>query len=359
MLKNLLFILLLLGVYGENLTALPRVLVTGGAGYIGSHACKALHLAGFEPVAFDSLQEGTQNRVKWGELIVGDLQKIEEIRAAIQKTQPVAIMHFAASVRVGESVTHPGDYYRNNTIATLNLLDAIQAEGGCPLIFSSTGAVYGTPKELPTSETCLLTPESPYGASKAMAEQIIQDYHRAHQQKYVIFRYFNACGADPDGEIGPDSAQDTRLIAKVVNAAIDETPLYIFGVDWSTEDGSAIRDYVHVSDIAAAHVKALEKLLNEEEDALICNIGTGKGLSVLEIVHHAENLFQKEIDKRIVERRPGDIAIAIANRDCLKNHLGFEPTHSSLDEILRTSAQWQLKERILQTPLQASHKTGI
>ena len=322
----------------------PTILVTGGAGYIGSHTCKALHSAGFAPVVFDNLETGRADRVLWGSLIEGDLNQYEEIASAIRQTQPVAIIHFAASIQVGESVQNPGKYYRNNTVATLNLLEAMHSAGYvCPLIFSSTGAVYGTPKEVPISEESLLHPESPYGASKAMSERMICDYYHAYHQPYCILRYFNACGADPEGELGADPSLESRLVAVAVKAGVQGTPLSLFGVDWPTPDGTAIRDYIHVSDLAEAHVCALKALLDGKEDSLTCNLGVGRGISVLEVIRGVEEVLKKALDVRLCVRRPGDVPISIADvqRMCLR--LGFTPQHSSLEEMIRTSYQWQLR----------------
>lgn len=330
----------------QPLSAGPSVLVTGGAGYIGSHACKALKAAGFDPVVFDNLEEGERGRVQWGDLIVGDLRNEEQIRQALRQVQPCAVLHFAAYVKVGESVEKPGSYYRNNTFATLNLLDALQQEtSDCPLIFSSTGAVYGTPEEVPTTENCRLSPESPYGSSKAMAEQIIRDYHKAFGQRYCILRYFNACGADPDGDVGADPSKDTRLVAKAVQAFLDRGTLKVFGTDWPTPDGTCVRDYIHVSDLAEAHVAALRALLDRREEALTCNLGIGRGLSVLEVLHGLQNLIGHTLTIQLTSRRPGDIALSIADNRLMRERLGFVPTHSSLDEILRTSTEWQRKRQ--------------
>ncbi len=320
----------------------PVVLVTGGAGYIGSHACKALHQAGFEPVVFDNLEEGEEARVRWGRLIVGDLRNEADIRQAIADENPVAVLHFAAYVKVGESVAKPGAYYRNNTVATLNLLDALHdLAPSCPLIFSSTGAVYGTPEEVPTTESCRLAPESPYGSSKAMAEQIIRDYHHAFGQRYVILRYFNACGADPDGEVGADPAKDTRLVAKAVQALLDDQPLKVFGTDWPTPDGTGVRDYIHVSDLADAHVAALRVLLEQREEALTCNLGIGRGLSVWEVLQGIQAVAGAPLKIELLPRRPGDVAISVADNRRMREVLGFVPRHSSLDQICSTSLNWQ------------------
>jgi UDP-glucose-4-epimerase GalE len=328
------------------LLAGPAVLVTGGAGYIGSHACKALKAAGFDPVVFDNLEEGERGRVQWGDLIVGDLRNEDQIRQALRQVQPCAVLHFAAYVKVGESVEKPGSYYRNNTFATLNLLDALQQETvDCPLIFSSTGAVYGTPEEVPTTESCRLAPESPYGASKAMAEQIIRDYHKAFGQRYCILRYFNACGADPDGDVGADPSKDTRLVAKAVQAFLDRGTLKVFGTDWPTPDGTCIRDYIHVSDLADAHVAALKTLLDRREESLTCNLGIGRGLSVLEVLHGLQNLIGNTLTIQLTSRRPGDIAVSIADNRLMRERLGFTPQHSSLAEILQTSTAWQRKRQ--------------
>ncbi len=262
---------------------MTRVLVTGGAGYVGSHCCKALAEAGFEPVVFDNFVMGHENAVRFGPLIKGDMRDTEALRAAIEETKPEAVLHFAALTLVGESTSHPGRYYAVNVGGTLNLLEAMHAAGVSKLVFSSTCAVYGAPERVPITEDLPFRPINPYGATKVACEWLMEDFDRAHAIRSVRLRYFNAAGADPAAEIGEWHEPETHLVPLVLDAVVGRRPsISIFGTDYATPDGSAVRDYIHVMDLAAAHVAALRYLMDGGASAAV-NLGTGRGASVREV----------------------------------------------------------------------------
>lgn len=322
---------------------MKSVIVTGGAGYIGSHACKALHQAGFVPVSYDNLSHGHETAVRWGPLVVGDIDDRIELERTILRYKPVAVMHFAAFASVGESVSHPEKYYRNNVAGALTLFEAARANGLKAVIFSSTAAVYGMPKAVPIAETSELRPINPYGRSKLMMEQMLVDFHEAYGLASVCLRYFNAAGADPAGEIGEDHEPETHLIPRALMAASGEIgELDLFGTDYATPDGTAVRDYIHVTDLAEAHVLALRYAL-EKGGATQFNLGTGAGFSVLEIIAAVERITGRKLPVRIAPRRAGDPARLVADPACAKRELGFVTHHSDIDSIVRTAWQWQQK----------------
>lgn len=262
---------------GDGLGMNASVLVTGGAGYIGSHACKALARAGFRPIAYDNLSYGHTGAVKWGPLVDGDIADGPRLRAVLSAERVVAVMHFAAFAYVGESMSDPAKYFRNNTTGTLALLDAMRDVGVDRMVFSSTCATYGIPGEVPISESAPQRPVNPYGESKLMIERVLDWYDQAYETKSVCLRYFNAAGADLDGEIGEDHEPETHLIPLAIKAALGQGPaLSIFGTDYPTPDGTAIRDFIHVEDLAEAHVQALRHLLHGGQ-SLKLNLGTGRG----------------------------------------------------------------------------------
>ena len=283
-----------------------NVLVTGGAGYIGSHACKSLAQAGYTPVTFDNLVYGHEWAVKWGPLEVGDIGDAERIRAVMREYKPLAVMHFAAYAYVGESVEDPAKYYHNNVTGTLTLLDAMRGEGIEKLVFSSTCATYGVPLHTPMREDHPQVPINPYGWTKLMIERAMQDYSMAYGLRGVSLRYFNAAGADADREIGEDHDPETHLIPLVLQAAARRRrDITIFGDDYDSPDGTCIRDYIHVTDLADAHVKALDYLDHHEGfDAF--NLGNGNGFSVKKVITTAEQVVGKHIPQRFAPRRPGD-----------------------------------------------------
>ena len=314
------------------------ILVTGGAGFIGSHTCKQLAGSGFHPVVIDNLSTGHEEAVKWGPLVKGDVRDIGLLNTTLVEYRPVAIMHFAANAYVGESVEKPAVYYNNNVAGLLTLLDAALQQNVGKIIFSSSCATYGVPPELPIVESCPQQPISPYGRSKLIGEQILKDYAAAYGLRHVILRYFNACGADPDGEIGERHDPETHVIPLALKAAAGTGPDFqLFGTDYATPDGTCIRDYVHVTDLAHAHVLALQHLLDGRSD-LAVNIGSGAGHSVREILDEIHRTSGRTVPFVERQRRPGDPPSLFADISLSRESLGFEPRHSSLKTIIRTAA---------------------
>lgn len=316
------------------------VLVTGGAGYIGSHTCKALAQAGYRPVTYDNLSRGFRDAVRYGPLVVGDIADRATLDAALAAHKPIAILHFAAVAYVGESVADPLLYYRNNTAGALNLIEAALAAGIDKLVFSSTCATYGVPKHLPIDEDTPQQPINPYGRSKRMVEQMLQDIGAVTPLRSVALRYFNACGADPDGEIGENHEPETHLLPLAINAALGLGPeLQVFGNDYPTPDGTCIRDYIHVTDLADAHVRALTYLAQGGPTTAI-NLGTGSGFSIREILTAVEQVLAAPVPHRISPRRPGDPPSLVALAEKARDVLGWEPKYSDIETIVRTAAAW-------------------
>ena len=319
-----------------------KILVTGGAGYIGSHTAKALAKAGHEPVVFDNLSTGHRWAVKWGPLIEVDLADIPAIRRALQDHAIDAVIHFAASAYVGESMQDPGKYFQNNVTNSLNLLQAMNETGVKKIVFSSSCATYGMPEFLPITEDHPQNPVNPYGESKLMVEKMLRWYGEIHDFKWIALRYFNAAGADPDGEIGEVHDPETHLIPLAIEAALKpEKKLSVFGTDYPTPDGSAIRDYIHVTDLASAHVLALESIDRINNQAL--NLGTGNGVSVLEIVKKVSELSGNAVEPIFDSRRPGDPPILVADPDKAEAVLGWKPVCSDIDVCLKTALAWEKK----------------
>jgi len=315
-------------------------LVTGGAGYVGSHACKALAQAGYKPVVLDNLVYGHPWAVKWGPFEIGDITDRSCLDAVIVKYNPSAVMHFAAYAYVGESVQDPGKYYRNNVAGTLTLLEAARDHGIDKLIFSSTCATYGVPEEVPIREGQQQKPINPYGASKLMIERILEDFDQAYGLRSISLRYFNAAGADPDGEIGEAHDPETHLIPLILDVAAGVRPaIIIFGDDYDTTDGTCIRDYIHVTDLAQAHVLALRAL---EHGAVTTkyNLGNGQGYSVKEVVCAAEQVTGKNIPIQTASRRLGDPARLVGDATLAIKELGWNPKISQLHKIIETAWQW-------------------
>ncbi|MGX5830681.1 UDP-glucose 4-epimerase GalE [Mesorhizobium sp. 43Arga] len=316
----------------------PAILVTGGAGFIGSHTCKLLSAAGFLPVVYDNLSRGNEKSVAWGPLVVGDIRDKCALEHTIGRYQPRAIIHFAALAYVGESVNQPAEYYSTNVAGTIGVLDAARATAIRNIIFSSSCATYGVPEVLPVRESSSQNPISPYGRSKLMGEQIIGDYAAAYGMKYAVLRYFNACGADPDGELGEWHSPETHLVPRVLMAAsglIDE--IEVFGTDYDTSDGTCVRDYIHVSDLARAHLKAL-LYLEAGGESLSVNLGTGRGVSIKEILQAVSRMTSRSVPAVYRTRRPGDPAALYADPVSAREHLGFVPELSDIDTIVRTAA---------------------
>jgi UDP-glucose-4-epimerase GalE len=319
------------------------ILVTGGAGYIGAHACKALARAGYLPIAYDNLVYGHPTSVKWGPLEEGDIGDRQRLEIVLNKYNPSAVMHFAAYAYVGESVENPAKYYRNNVAGTLTLLESMRNCGVNEIIFSSTCATYGMPEQIPIGENHPQQPINPYGRSKLMIEWILQDFAAAYDLKFVSLRYFNAAGADPDTEIGEDHNPETHLIPLVLDAALDRRDhLEIFGTDYHTPDGTCIRDYIHVSDLADAHLLAL-KYLADGGESNVFNLGNGNGFSVREVITTAGALTGCNIPCVESERRPGDPPILIGSSDKIKKTLNWNPVFDKLEAIIESAWRWQNK----------------
>ncbi len=320
------------------------VLVTGGAGYIGSHVCKALARDGFVPVVYDNLCSGRLAAVQWGDFEQGDVRDLDTLSAVIEKHKPCAIMHFAALIQVGDSVVNPAEFYHNNVYGSYVLLEAARKYDVDYMVFSSTAAVYGLPDVRSISEDSALCPINPYGQTKLVMENMIRDYTQAYGLKHAILRYFNAAGADPETEIGTAYRRDTHLIPLLMQVAAGTLPeIKIFGSDYDTPDGTAIRDYIHVSDLAEAHVKALKYIMERDEN-LTLNLGTNEGHSVLEVIEKARAGTQKEIVAVPCERRQGDPAILVADASKARDVLGWVPEYSALDSIIETAWRWKLKQ---------------
>jgi UDP-glucose 4-epimerase len=320
------------------------VLVTGGAGYIGSHVVLALGEAGFDVLTYDNLSTGNRAAVLYGELVAGDLGDKVLLQATLERFRPEAVLHFAASIEVGESVRDPLKYYRNNSANTLNLLEAMQVAGIPRLIFSSTAAVYGNPPVVPVTEDALLVPINPYGAAKRVAEQMLVDLAAAAPAfRYVSLRYFNVAGADPLARLGQDYANPTHLVTRALKTALGIFPrLQVFGTDYPTRDGTCIRDYIHVTDLARAHLVALDHLLGGGE-SLVCNCGYGHGSTVREVVTVAKAVTGIDFPVEEVDRREGDPAELVAANDRIRRQLGWQPQHDDLEFILRTAWEWELR----------------
>ena len=317
-----------------------NILVTGGAGYIGSHACKTLAKAGYTPIAYDNLVYGHEWAVKWGPFEQGDILDRKRLDEIIKKYRPAAIMHFAAFAYVGESVDEPGKYYRNNVTGSLTLLEAMRDHGIPYIIFSSTCATYGEPEQIPIPEDHKQAPINPYGHSKLMIEQMLSDFDTAHNLKSVSLRYFNAAGADPDGDTGEDHDPETHLIPLVLDAAIGKRPsITIFGDDYDTPDGTCIRDYIHVTDLADAHVKAL-KYLKQGGETTKFNLGNGTGFSVKEVIETAQNVTGKEIPVVMGVRRPGDPPRLVGDAERIRKALNWSPEYADLETIINTAWRW-------------------
>ncbi len=318
-----------------------NVLVAGGAGYIGSHACKALAEAGYTPVAYDNLSFGHSAAVRWGPLVEGDIADVELVRKTIRDHRIGAVMHFAAFTYVGESMTEPQKYLRNNVVNALALLDAMRAEGVGRIVFSSTCATYGTPQAVPIAEDHPQEPINPYGDSKLMVEKALRWYGEAYGLGWMALRYFNAAGADPLGRIGEDHQPETHLIPLVIAAALGRRPaIDVFGTDYPTPDGTAIRDYIHVDDLAQAHVKALAHL-EAGGPSTALNLGTGRGYSVREVIAAVERIGGRPVPVREAPRRAGDPPGLVAAPALAERLLDWR-AGADLDRIVETAWNWHL-----------------
>jgi UDP-glucose 4-epimerase len=320
-----------------------NVLVTGGAGYIGAHACKALARSGFTPVAFDNLTTGWAEAVKWGPLVRGDLMDPATIDAALAEYRPVAVMHFAALSLVGESMQDPARYWRVNTLGALNLFHACAAAGVRNIILSSTCATYGDQDGVLLTEDTPQRPINAYGGSKLAVERMLADFGAAHGIGHVIFRYFNVAGADPEGEIGECHQPETHLIPLMLEAVAGKRKgLTVFGTDYSTPDGTCVRDYVHVTDLAEAHVLGLRHLMDGKGNGVFC-LGTGRGFSVREVIEASRLVTNREVPVVIGDRRPGDAAALVLSSTRAVQELGWEPRHSTLRQMIGDAWAWAQK----------------
>ncbi len=321
-----------------------KILVAGGAGYIGSHTVKELIKEGYEVVVFDNFSTGRRELlIGEGELFEGDLMDKQSIKKALGSKNIEAVLHFASLIQVGESYANPQKYYTHNLITSLNLLDVMLEAGVKYFVFSSSAAVYGKPKQNPIPESHPLNPFNPYGQTKFFIEKVIQDYERAYGLKFISLRYFNAAGADPDGNLGEMHDPETHLIPNILLYLLGKKKKFeLFGTDFPTEDGTAVRDYIHVTDLAKAHVLSLKKLLKSSQSEFI-NLGTNKGYSVLEIINKTEVITGEKILYEESPRREGDVPVLLASREKAEKILGWKLSHSNIETIIETAWNWHKK----------------
>lgn len=321
-----------------------KTLVIGGAGYIGSHTAKALTAAGRDLVVYDNLSTGHEDFLKWGEFEPGDLLDSARITEVLTRHEIDSVIHFASLIAVGESVVRPGPYYANNVTGTLNLLEAMRRAGVMNIVFSSSASVYGEPRSKLLKETHRLAPLSPYAWSKRFVEQVLADYDSAYGIKSVSLRYFNAAGADPDCEVGERHIPETHLIPLILFAALGiRENIKIFGTDYDTPDGTCLRDYVHVNDLAQAHLQAVDYLESGGKSDVF-NLGNGNGFSVREVIDVAREVTGREISVQETERRPGDSLALVAASQKVRKKLGWKPEFAELTTIVETAWKWHLKD---------------
>jgi len=326
-----------------------NVLVTGGAGYIGSHTCKSLSRASYLPVVLDNLVSGHRWAVKWGPFVEGNLADGDLLHQVMREHQIQAVVHFAAYAYVGESVQVPEKYFRNNVINTLNLLEAMRAADVRRIVFSSSCATYGLPEIVPIREDAPQRPVNPYGESKLFVERALHWLGNAYGLRWAALRYFNAAGSDPDAELGEDHDPETHLIPLAIQSALGRRPyVEVYGTDYDTPDGTAIRDYIHVTDLAEAHVLALSHLL-DRDDSLAVNLGTGQGHSVREVIHVVESVSRRSVLLREGARRPGDPPTLVADASRARELLDWQPRHSSLMNIVGTAFDWHQRQSVTAT----------
>ncbi|MGV2129688.1 UDP-glucose 4-epimerase GalE [Agrobacterium vitis] len=318
---------------------MKNILVVGGAGYIGSHACKALSKAGYTPVVYDNLIHGHADSVKWGPFEQGDIADGARLDAVLSKYKPECVMHFAAFAAVGESVTDPAKYYNNNIHGSVCLLDAMRRNGVDTIVFSSTCATYGEVKSLPIIEEAPQSPVNPYGFSKLVIEQALKDYGHAYGLKWVAMRYFNAAGLDPEGDLGERHDPETHAIPLAVLAAMRQTEFNVFGTDYDTPDGTAVRDYIHVCDLADAHVLAIDYLQKGGESGAF-NLATGKGTSVKDLLEAVSEAVGAQVPIKYAPRRAGDAPALYASGDKARSLLGWTPQYTDINLIVKTAADW-------------------
>jgi UDP-arabinose 4-epimerase len=321
-----------------------RVLVVGGAGYIGSHTCKVLAAAGHTPVVFDNLHTGHEWAAKWGPFERGDINDSAALGAVLARHKPEAVINFAALAYVGESNREPTRYYRTNVGGLLTLIETMRSHGVARIVFSSSCATYGVPASLPITESLRQDPINPYGRSKLMGEHVLRDACAAHGLAAVALRYFNAAGADAEGDTGEEHEPETHLIPLVLQAAHGERPdISVFGTDYDTPDGTCIRDYIHVTDLAEAHVAAIG--VCREGEFAAYNLGAGKGSSIEEVIARAREITQRRIVVKAEARRPGDPPVLVADPSAAKAALNWTPRHSDLENMIETAWRWMTEHR--------------
>ncbi len=325
---------------------MKNILVTGGAGYIGSHAAQALARAGYRPVSYDNMIYGNDWAVQWGPLVVGDIGDRQKLLETIERFDIAAVMHFAAFAYVGESMSKPGLYFDNNVTKSLTLIDAVRTAGIRHFVFSSSCATYGTPDRMPITESTPQRPVNPYGETKLIIERALHWTSQAHDFNSVALRYFNACGADPEGRIGESHDPETHLIPLILEAALGHrAAIDIYGTDYPTQDGSCVRDYIHVTDLADAHVRALDYLIDGGSSTAV-NLGTGHGHSVREVIAAVERATGRRVPRREMPRRAGDPAVLIADPSRAAALLGWYPALSDLDTVIETALAWHARETV-------------
>ncbi|HRD02215.1 MAG TPA: UDP-glucose 4-epimerase GalE [Candidatus Saccharicenans sp.] len=323
-----------------------RVLVTGGAGYIGSHTVKELLNRNDEVIIFDNFSSGREELIVGGKVIRGDLWSKEDIQQALKAYQPEAVLHFASLIQVAESYAHPAKYYNHNLRTTLNLLDCLLEFKIRYFIFSSSAAVYGQPLKTPIPEEHPLNPINPYGATKFMVERMLQDYDRAYGLKYISLRYFNAAGADPEGQLGECHQPETHLIPNLLLYFLGKKENFmVYGYDFPTRDGTAIRDYIHVTDLARAHVLALDRLVSENSSQVL-NLGSSRGYSVLEVIKETERVTGLTRPINFGQRREGDVPVLLASSEKAEKYLDWQRKYSELYTIIKTAWEWHRSHQI-------------
>jgi UDP-glucose-4-epimerase GalE len=315
------------------------ILIVGGAGFIGSQTAKEVAAAGLDVVVFDDLSTGHRWALRWGAFEEGSLADPAAIDAVFKRHAITAVIQFAARIEVGESVRDPRKYYRNNVVCSLNLLDAMVANGVRDVVFSSTAAVYGRPVRVPIDEDHPLEPINPYGETKLVVERVLRAYGEAYGLRWAALRYFNAAGADPDGELGESHAPESHLLPNAIAAALGGEPLRLFGSDYPTPDGTAVRDYIHVADLANAHVLALRHLA-ADRPSFVANVGTGRGHSVREVIEAVERVSGRRVPRALAPRRPGDSPELVADARRIRALLGWEPRHAELETMVAHAWRW-------------------
>ncbi|WP_417471068.1 UDP-glucose 4-epimerase GalE [Maricaulis sp.] len=323
---------------------MARILVTGGAGYIGAHVCRALAARGDLPISFDNLSGGHAHAVQWGPLVCGDIRSPAQLDDAFREFKPKAVMHCAASIEINEGQKHPFPFWENNVGGAINLMGAMVRAGVKPIVFSSSCAVYGEPERVPIRESEPRTPVSVYGQTKLAVEMLLADLALSDDIRFAALRYFNAAGASPDAEIGEEHEPETHLIPNALKVAAGVGParLEVFGSDYDTHDGTCLRDYVHVVDLAAAHLAALDRVM-AGSSGLCCNLGTGRGATVLEVLQAVERVTGSPVPYDIQPRRAGDAAVLLADTELARTELGFVPEASSIDQIIADA--WRFHAR--------------